>query len=120
MSNRVSLAELAAADIRLRPAEAVAIVSAICTQHLTGTLAGIPSPGVIRLTREGDVLVEGPITTAQDVVVRAALLLTDLLPGYDALPEYRASGALRLVVARALGSLDLPPYDSLDEFRAGL
>ena len=84
MSNRVSLAELAAADIRLRPAEAVAIVSAVCTQHLTGALPGIPSPGVIRLTREGDVVAEGPITTAQDVVARAALLLTDLLPSYDA------------------------------------
>ena len=119
MSNRVSLAELAAADIRLRPGEAVTIVSAICEQHLNGSLPGIPSPGVIRLTRDGHVIVEGPITTA-DVVVRAALLLTDLLPGYDALPEYRASGALRLVIARGLGSIDLPPYASLDEFRAAL
>jgi hypothetical protein len=122
MSNRVSLAELSAADIRLRPGEAVAIVSAICAQQLTGALPGIPSPGVIRLTREGDVIVEGPITTAhdQDLVVRAALLLTDLLPGYEALPEYRASGALRLVIARAMGTIDLPPYTSLEEFRTAL
>jgi hypothetical protein len=122
MSNRVSLAELSAADIRLRPGEAVAIVSAICAQQLTGALPGIPSPGVIRLTREGDVMVEGPITRAhdQDLVVRAALLLTDLLPGYEGLPEYRASGALRLVVARAMGTIDLPPYTSLDEFRTAL
>lgn len=120
MANRVSLAELAASDIRLRPAEAVAIVSAICAQQIAGTLPGIPSPGVIRLSRDGALLVEGPITTAQDKVARAAHLLTDLLPGFDALPEYRASGALRLVIARAMGSIDLPPYESLAEFRAAL
>jgi hypothetical protein len=120
MSNRVSLVELAASDIRLRPSEAVAVVSAICDQHIAGTLPGIPSPGVIRLTRDGDLVVEGPITTSQDAVTRAALLLTDLLPDIGALPEYRASGALRLVVARALGTMDLPPYASLHEFRAAL
>jgi hypothetical protein len=120
MSNRVSLVELASSDIRLRPSEAVAVVSAICGQHIAGTLPGIPSPGVIRITRDGDLIVEGPITTSQDAVTRAALLLTDLLPGIGALPEYRASGALRLVVARALGTMDLPPYASLYEFRAAL
>lgn len=120
MPNRVSLAELAASDIRLRPGEAVAIVSAICDQRSAGTLPGIPSPGVIRLTREGDVIAEGPITTAQDEVARAALLLTHLLSGFDVLPEYRASGALRLVVARALGTIDLPAYASLSDFCAAL
>ena len=120
MSNRVSLAELAISDIRLRPAEAVGIVSAICAQHAAGALPGIPSPGVVRLTRDGKLVIEGPITVAPDPVVQAALLLSDLLPDSDPLPEYRASGALRLVIARALGSLDLPPYTSLDEFRAAL
>lgn len=116
MTNRVSVAELVASDIHLRPAEAVAIVSAICAQCSAGTLPGIPSPGIIRLTRDGELVVEGPITTAQDSVTRAALLLTDLLSGFDTLPEYRASGALRLVIARGLGAIDLPPYASLDEF----
>ena len=120
MANRVSLAELAVSDIRLRPSEAVTIVSAICAQHIAGTLPGIPSPGVIRLTRDGDLTIEGPITTAQDTVTRAALLLADLLPRADGLPEYRASGALRLVIARGLGSIDVPPYGSLEEFRVAL
>jgi hypothetical protein len=120
MSTRVSLAELAAADIRLRPSEAVAIVSAICSQHAVGTLRGIPSPGVIRLTREGEVVAEGPMTTSQDDVARAAQLLSGLLAGFDALPEYRASGALRIVIARAIGTLDLPPYASLGEFCVAL
>jgi hypothetical protein len=120
MTTRVSLAELAASDIRLRPGEAVAIVSAICDQHMAGTIPGIPSPGVIRLTRGGDVLAEGPITTSRDDVARAALLLNDLLSGFDGLPEYRASGALRLVIARALGTIDLPPYASLPDFCSAL
>ena len=95
-------------------------MTAICQQHSRGSLRGIPSPGVIRLTRDGDVVAEGPITTAQDEVARAALLLTDLLSDFDSLPEYRASGALRLALARALGTMDLPPYVSLDEFCTAL
>lgn len=120
MTTRVSLAELAAANIKLRPAEAVAIVSTICAQRLDGELPGIPTSGVVRLSREGDVAIEGPVAKTQDDVARAAHLLEALLPGFDALPEYRASGALRLVIARALRTLDLPPYGSLVEFRNAL
>lgn len=120
MSNRVSLAELAAADLKLRPSEAVTIVASLCSQHIAGTLPGIPSPGVIRLTRDGDVIAEGPITTGPDPVARAAQLLNMLLSGSEALPEYRASGALRLVLSRALGTIDVPPYGSLAEFSAAL
>src|SRR6185369_3138856 len=61
-----------------------------------------------------------PMTTGAAGVARAAHLLNDLLPGFDAPAGYRARGALRLVVARALGTLDLPPYRSLDEFCAAL
>jgi hypothetical protein len=120
MTTRVSLAELTAAHIKLRPAEAVAIVSTICAQRLAGELPGIPTPGVMRLSRDGNVLIEGPVATTQDDVARAAHLLDALLPGFDVLPEYRASGALRLVIARALRTLDLPPYGSLADFRTAL
>ena len=48
MTTRVSLAELAAADIPLRPDEAVAIIAEICRQYASGRLPGIPSAGVIR------------------------------------------------------------------------
>jgi hypothetical protein len=120
MTTRVSIAELAAAHIHLRPAEAVTIVSDICRQYLEGSLRGIPSPCVLRLTRDGDVLAEGPMPTDRDVVFRAAQLLDELVGDVDAAPEYRASGGLRLVIARGLGTLDLPPYRSLEEFRAAL
>jgi cytoskeletal protein RodZ len=117
MTSRVSLAELAAAGIQLRPAEAVAIVSEICRQYSRGWIRGIPSPGVIRLTCDGAIVAEGPITTgAEPGVRRAAHLLSDLLPEANAGAAYRASGGLRLVVARALGTLDLPPYATLEAF----
>jgi hypothetical protein len=120
MTSRVSLAELAAADIRLHPAEAVALVAALCRRQSDGDLRGVPSPGIIRLTRDGDVVVEGPVTTGDGVVVRMAQLLSDLLPGFDAPPDVRASGGLRLVIARALGTLDLPSYESVDGFADAL
>lgn len=120
MTSRVSLTELAAAGIRLRPAEAVTLVSEICRQYLAGKLRGIPSAGVIRVTREGEVVAEGPVTTNQDAVRPAAHLLNVVVGGFDAPPEYRASGSLQIVIARALGTLDLPPFESLDEFCAAL
>lgn len=120
MTHRVSLTELASAQIRLRPAEAVALVSEICRQNLARILPGIPSPGVIRLLRDGGIAIEGPVRASHDNVAGAATLLNTLLPGFDAAPEFRASGALRLLIARALGTLDLPPFESLEDFTAAL
>ncbi len=120
MTSDVSLAELAAADIQLRPAEAASVVAELCRQHTLEEIPGLPSPGIIRVTRDGQVLARGPIPKEEASVSRAGQLLDDLLPGADAPAEYRASGGLRLVVARAIGTLDLPPYASLDEFRAAL
>jgi hypothetical protein len=120
MTNRVSLAELSSAELRLRPAEAVAIVAEICRQNLARVLPGIPSPAVIRLLRDGGIAIEGPVRASHDDVARAATLLSALLPGFDATPEFRASGALRLLIARALGQLDLPPFQSLEDFTAAL
>jgi hypothetical protein len=119
MNTRVSLAELAAARIQLRPSEAVAIVDELCRRCEDGLARGIPTAGVVRLSRDGRLTIEGPIETG-DEVARASQLINDLLPPFDATPEYRASGALRLAVARGLGTLDLPPYESLAELRAVL
>jgi len=119
MSTRVSLAELAAARIQLRPAEAIAIVDEICRRCEDGVVRGIPPAGVVRLSRAGHLSIEGPTDTG-DEVARASQLLNDLLPAFDATPEYRASGALRLAIARGLGTLDLPAYESLAELRGVL
>jgi hypothetical protein len=120
MAARVSLAELGAAGFVLHSAEAAAIVVDVCRQFDRGAIRGIPSTHVIRLTPDGAVVAEGPITTDQPPVAKAAQLLNDLLPPFDALPAYRVPGGLRLVVARALRTLDLPPFASLDDFSAAV
>ena len=120
MPNRVSLNELIQAGVRLRPAEAVALVAEICRQRESGSLRGVPSANVIRLTRTGEVVAEGPVNTDGPPVVRAAQLLEDLLPGFEAPPEFRAPGGLRLAIARARGSLDVPTFATLDEFATAI
>jgi hypothetical protein len=120
MATRVSLTELTQAGVRLRPAEAAAIVAEVCAQRRDGRLRGLPSANVIRVTQTGDVVAEGPVNTDGPDVAPAAQLLDDLLPSLDAPPEFRASGSLRLVIARALGTLDLPPFATLDQFAAAI
>jgi hypothetical protein len=80
----------------------------------------VPSANVIRFTAEGGVVAEGPINADGPEVTAAAQLLDDLLSGLDAPPEFRTPGGLRIAVARALGTLDLPPFPSLEEFCAAI
>jgi cytoskeletal protein RodZ len=115
----VSLADLSAAGLRLRPLEAVTIARELTLRVSRGDLAGVPSAHVIRFTADGDIIVEGPVAAGRSVE-RAARLLEAMLPGFDAPPEFRVPGALRLVLARALGVLDLPPYRTLDGFAHAL
>ena len=116
----VSLADLAAAGIRLRPSEAVTIAREVALQVVRGQFAGVPSPNVLRLSSTGTVLVEGPVAAGGRPVVRVAQLLDAMLPDHDGPhedgSEFRVPGGLKLVVARALGTLDLPPFGSLDAF----
>ncbi|HZB24883.1 MAG TPA: helix-turn-helix domain-containing protein [Vicinamibacterales bacterium] len=116
----LSLADLSAVGVRLRPVEAVTIVRELASQVSRGEIAGVPSAHVVRLSPAGSVFVEGPVAAGGRAVARAAQLLETLLPGFDAPPEFRAPGALRLVIARALGSVDLPPYATLDAFAEAL
>ena len=112
----VSLADLAAAGVRLRPYEAVTIVREVALQVVRGQIAGVPSAHVVRLSPNGSVSIEGPVAAGGRPVVRVAQLLDALLPDHEAGSEFRVPGGLKLVVARALGTLDLPPYGSLEAF----
>jgi hypothetical protein len=96
------------------------IVAEVCAQRRDGRLRGIPSANVIRVTKAGDVVAEGPVNTDGPDVAPAAQLLDDLLPSLDAPPEFRAPGGLRLVIARALGTLDVPAFSTLDQFAAAI
>ncbi|MEN3338758.1 MAG: TolB protein [Acidobacteriota bacterium] len=118
--SHLSLADLTAAGVALTHAEAVTIVRALVLRASRGELPGVPSAHVIRLSASGSISVEGPIAADDRAVPRAAHLLDALLPGFDAPSDQRVPGALRLVVARALGTLDLPPYESLDGFADAL
>jgi len=114
----ISLADLSAA-IRLHPSQAAAITADVIRRTREHLLNGIPSADAIRLTQDGSIIAEGDIPDG-DRVERAGRLLDAMLPAFDAPPEYRAPGALRIVVARALRTLDLPPYRSLDDFDQAL
>ncbi len=113
--HNISIADLSAAGLRLRPVEAVTIARELTLRAHRGELPGIPTSSVLRFTSDGDTVCEGPVAAGHSVE-RAGRLLESLLPGFDAPPEFRVPGALRLVVARALGTLDLPAYQTLDEF----
>jgi hypothetical protein len=113
----VPLVELAAA-VPLEPLEAVTIVREVLRRVLEDELPGVPSAHVIRLSHSGELSIEGPIAANGSTVGRAAQLLETLLPPFDA--HIRVPGALRLIVGRALGTLDLPPYQSLEAFADAL
>lgn len=114
----ISPAELSAAGIALHPAEAVAITHEVLGRARRGELAGIPSADVLRFTSSGDILVEGPVAAGGSVDLAARLL--DTLLSRPAGPEVRIPGALKLVLARAQGTLDLPPYPSLESFASAI
>jgi hypothetical protein len=115
----ISIGDLNAAGIQLRAAEAVTIARELALRAHRGELPGIPSSTVLRLTAAGDIVCEGPVA-AELSVERAGRLLESLLPRFGASPELRVPGALRLVVARALGTLDLPAYGTLEELADAL
>ncbi len=114
----IGLAELA--NGRVNTVEAVTIVREIANRITDGTIPGVPSPQVIRLSSSGSIAVEGPIAADARTVTHAAYLLETLLPDPDVRSTDHVPGALRLIVGRALGTLDLPPYPSLEAFADAL
>lgn len=117
--HNISLADFTTAGLQLCPVEAVTIARELTLRAHRDELPGVPSSTVLRFTSDGAILCEGPVAAGRSVE-RAGRLLESLLPGFDAPPELRVPGALRLVVGRALGTLDLPPYRTLDEFADAL
>ena len=110
-ASSVSLSEL---TLPLRPVEAVTIVRELALRVVHGQVPGVPSFQVVRLCPSGVISVEGPVAADSHEVARAAHLLQTLLPSFDA--GAHVPGALRLVLARAQRTLDLPPFASLQEF----
>lgn len=115
----ISLADLQRLGIRLHASEAAAIARDVTVRAEQGLLPGIPSADVLRFAPDGSILIEGPVAAGRSVE-RAARLLDSLLPPLDQPSDVRVPGALRLVLARALATLDLPAYRSLEDFASAL
>jgi Tol biopolymer transport system component len=115
----IALADLAAAGVPLRASDAATIAREVALRAARGDLPGIPSHHVIRLTEDGAIHVEGPIASGREIE-RAARLLEALLPPFDSHGSVRVPGGVRLVIARALRLLDLPPFPSLEAYADAL
>jgi hypothetical protein len=96
----------------------VTIAREVALQVVRGQIAGVPSPHVVRLSGNGTVSIEGPVAAGGRPVVRVAQLLDAMLPDaeHDGGSEFRVPGGLKLLLARAMGTLDLPPFGSLEAF----
>src|SRR5262245_27969165 len=114
----IALAELAAG--RVGTVEAVTIVREIANRIACGTLPGVPSPQVIRLTPSGSIFIEGPIAADARTVAHAAYLLETLLRDPDVRSLDRVRGRLRLILGPASRTLDLPPSTPLGDFADAL
>jgi hypothetical protein len=113
-TTRVSIAELLETGIALTAVEAVAIARAALSIDGPSVdaeaLPRVPLPDRIFVEPDGTMTCQagGSAPTIPDV----ARLLRDLLPsGNPGVP-----GGLRYAIARALGEVDAPPFESTDDF----
>jgi hypothetical protein len=119
--NTTPVADLIAAGVQFRPEEGIAIAQQLIHAQTTpgGSTPltvplGPPSPDNVHLHADGSVSCAGYQVTPA-VFEMAILLQTLLPPGAVQVP-----GALRYAIARGLLDVDVPPYDSVDEFSRGL
>ena len=110
----VSVAELLARGVVIQPGEAVAITQEL-TAHAASDLSTTPLPcgqlslDTVNLARDGSVSYIG--SDGAPGLAEVALFLDTMLGSGAKVP-----GALRYTVARALGEVDAPPFDSLTDF----
>jgi len=113
-SARASIAEVLGSGVPLTVSEAVAIALAALVFDLAqATGAGVPSgrplPDTIFVESDGSIVSRHG---APPPISEVAVLLRTLLPaGSPGVP-----GGLRYAIARALGEVDAPPFDSPEDF----
>jgi hypothetical protein len=117
----ISIAELLAAGIRFEADEAVAIaqqlIDALRNPHPGAEVVppyGPPSAETVSLQGDGTVVCRGCGTTP--AVSEIGIFLHSLLSHGSP----RVPGGLRYTIARALLDVDVPPFDSLDDFSRDL
>jgi hypothetical protein len=115
-----SIAELQAAGIRFEADEAVAItqqlIHSICHREPEEVTPpyGPPAPHTVLLKEDGSVVCTSCATAP--AVLEVGAFLETILP--DGSP--RVPGSLRYTMARALLSVDVPPFASLDDLSLDL
>jgi len=117
----ISIAECRAAGVVFEADEAVAIAQQLMKSlrdpHNTDevqTPFGPPSAANVFLQEDGSVVCRGCRMTP--AVSEIAIFLEEMLPEGST----RVPGGLRYTMARALLNVDVPPFDSLDEFSRDL
>jgi hypothetical protein len=117
----ISIAECRAAGVVFEADEAVAIAQQLMTSlrdpgntDEVQTPFGPPSAGNVFLHEDGSVVCRGCRMTP--VVSEIAIFLEDLV----SVGSTRVPGGLRYTMARALLNVDVPPFDSLDDFSRDL
>jgi hypothetical protein len=117
----ISIVECRAAGVVFEADEAVAIAQQLMTSlrdprntDEVQSPFGPPSAANVFLQEDGSVVCRGCRMTP--VVSEIAIFLEDLLPDGST----RVPGGLRYTMARALLNVDVPPFDSLDDFSRDL
>jgi hypothetical protein len=113
----VSVAEVQSAGVTIEAEEAVAIAQQLIAVLRDGQKAdvaappyGPPTPENVYLAADGAVICRACETTP--AVSEMAILLQAMLRA----ESVRVPGGLRYAMARALLDVDVPPFDSLDDF----
>jgi hypothetical protein len=122
----VSIADLLARGVRLRPDEAVALTREVWRRvSEDGPAPIVPSLEEILITADEGVRIAakrppGERTGGEATLQALGTLLDHLLAPVDAPAEFRAPAALRRVVAGARGQVDPPEYTWVEEFLLAL
>ncbi len=116
MNKSASVAEVLGAGVEIQAEEAVAIAQQLIVAlrdltplHAATPPYGPPTAESVHLAADGAVLCRA--CEATPAVSEIALLLETMLP-----LSTRTPGGLRYAMARALLDVDVPPFDSLDDF----
>ena len=115
MTKIASVAEVQETGVTIQAEEAVAIAQQLietlqrCADDPVGRPYGPPTAATVHLVDAGSVVCRGCETTP--AVSEIAILLQQMLPQTTRVP-----GGLRYSIARALLDVDVPPFDSLDDF----
>jgi hypothetical protein len=115
MLRTATLAEVQRAGVTIQAEEAVAIVQQLIEGLRHGDEGaaeppyGPPTPDTVHLGDDGSVACRA--CEATPAVSEIAILLQAMLPLRTSVP-----GGLRYTIARALLDVDVPPFDSLDDF----